>query len=101
MGTTNRQWALPTELLDSYRTNKKLSKYRSTIATGLQLSDHQQQTSESPIDIGLTEIYRTKWEIFTIFDLSPQSFAVLATFSRISAQTHYAVGAPADTNTEA
>ncbi len=48
---------------DSCRTKKALSEYRTNIAIGLQLSDQLHWTSDSPIAIGLTEMYRTtNWE---------------------------------------
>jgi hypothetical protein len=40
---------------DSYRTKKKQAEYQSSKAIGLQISDSQNWTSDSPIVIGLAE----------------------------------------------
>ncbi len=52
---------------DSCRTKKTLSEYRTNIAIPLQLPDKQHWTSDSPIAIGLTEMYRTKNGEFLLF----------------------------------
>jgi hypothetical protein len=54
---------------DSYRTKKKQSEYWSSKAIRLQISDKQSWTSDSPIAIGLAEIYQTKKGNFYSFSL--------------------------------
>ncbi len=95
---------------NSCRTKKTLSEYRTNIAIPLQLPDKLHGTSDSPIAIGLTEMYWTKngellfflCVFLRIFPLSDDFF------SRISAKTHMrcwrlycAVGVPADASTVA
>ncbi len=69
-----------------YRTKKQLSEYWSNTAIGLQLSCQHHWTSDSPIAMGLTEIYWKKRVIFTLFlCIFSRIFAVLPRFSQISA----------------
>jgi hypothetical protein len=97
-----QRWALPTDFLysDSYWTKKKLSKYLTN--TGLQISEQKQSTSDRPIAIRLTEIYRIKMGNF--YSFLCVSSRLFREFPRklISCWRPYcAIGVPAVASTEA